>query len=148
MKNLFENAKTWRHQGEIGLGIAIGYLSTKYSVSLPLMDSKEYDLIVDMDDELKKVQVKTTGYKSKYGVHQVLLKTCGGNKSGNTEKKFNGENVDYLFIVTSVGELYFIPTNNNTPKTAINLGKNYDKYKIGNTAEGDRDDSVKVVSYD
>lgn len=135
MENLFINARTWRHQGEIGLGMAIGFLSQRYSVSIPIMDSKEYDLVVDINGKLNKVQVKTTGYKSKYGIYQVLVKTCGGNKSGNTEKKFNGTSVDYLFVLTSRGDVYFIPTNENTPKNAINLGKEYEKYKIGNTAE-------------
>ena len=94
------------HGGNSGLGIAIAiaiaiaYFSTNgYTVSIPLNDTQDYDLIIDKDNRLQRVQVKTTGCKTKYGNYQVALKSCGGTK-GSTYKTVIDTNVDLLFIVT------------------------------------------------
>ena len=51
-----------KKQGDVGLGAAIAFFSNLgYTVATPLTDSQNYDLVVDMDEGLKKVQVKTKG---------------------------------------------------------------------------------------
>ena len=56
-----------KEKGNTGLGIAIAYYSANgYTVSIPLNDTQDYDLIVDKDNILKKVQVKATSCKTKY----------------------------------------------------------------------------------
>ena len=68
-----------KDKGNSGLGIAIAYYSTNgYTVSIPLNDTQDYDLIVEKDNKLSRVQVKATSCKTKYGVYQVPLKSCGG----------------------------------------------------------------------
>lgn len=47
-------------------------------------------LIIDREGKLLRVQVKTTKFKIRDGVYQVSLKTCGGNRSGQTIKNFKG----------------------------------------------------------
>lgn len=44
-----------KEKGNTGLGIAIAYYdSNGYTVSIPLNDTQDYDLIVDKDNNLKK----------------------------------------------------------------------------------------------
>ena len=66
--------KSNKEKGNDGLGIAIAYYSTNgYTVSIPLNDTQDYDLIVDKNNVLKKVQVKATSCKTKYNKYQVAL---------------------------------------------------------------------------
>ena len=62
---------TNREKGNSGLGIAIAiaiaYFATNgYTVSIPLNDTQDYDLVVEKDGILKTIQVKATGCKTKY----------------------------------------------------------------------------------
>ena len=78
------NFSTNKEKGNTGLGIAIAYFSSHgYIVSIPLNDTQDYDLIVDKNDIIKKVQVKSTSCKTKYGIYQVSIKSCGGTKRKN-----------------------------------------------------------------
>lgn len=46
--------------------MAIAYFSTNgYTVSIPLNDTQDYDLIVEKNGILQRVQVKATGYIGK-----------------------------------------------------------------------------------
>lgn len=123
----FKNSKK---QGDAGLGSAIAHFTLQgLMVALPLTDSQEYDLVIEENSILKKVQVKTSDYKNKYGIYVVDLTTKGGNKSGQTVKKFDKSKVDYLFILTEEGR-YLIPSVEVTSKTNLNLGKKYQLYLI------------------
>jgi hypothetical protein len=77
---------TNKQKGNCGLGMAIAYFSTNgYTVSIPLNDTQDYDLIVEKNGILQRVQVKATGCIGKGGNYQVALKSCGGTK-GKTHK--------------------------------------------------------------
>ena len=66
--------KTNKEKGNTGLGIAIAYYSMNgYTVSIPLNDTQDYDLIVDKNNILKKVQVKATSCKTRYNKYQLSL---------------------------------------------------------------------------
>lgn len=122
--------KNTNKQGNWGLGAAIAYFTEKgYTVCVPLTDSQEYDLIVDIDNKIYRVQVKSTTYKGKKGSYKISLTTKGGNRSFNTIKHFNGELVDYIFAITKDGDKYFIPTSCAT-KSTISLGKKYEIFKV------------------
>ena len=121
---------TNKEKGNTGLGIAIAYYSANgYTVSIPLNDTQDYDLIVDKDNKLKRVQVKATSCKTKYGIYQVALKSCGGTK-GETYKTVVDTNIDEVFIVTDSLELFKIPIEVIKNKTTLNLCEKYEKYKI------------------
>lgn len=125
MKFMFNKEK-----GNTGLGIAIAYYSANgYTVSIPLNDTQDYDLIVDKDNVLKKVQVKATSCKTKYDKYQVSLKSCGGTK-GKTYKTVIENNIDELFIVTDTMNIFIIPIEVIKNKSTINLCEKYEKYKI------------------
>lgn len=119
-----------KEKGNTGLGIAIAYYTSNgYTVSIPLNDTQDYDLIVDKDNNLKKVQVKSTSCKTKYNSYQVSLKSCGGTK-GVTYKTVIDTKVDEIFIVTDYIDIYVIPTNEIENRGTINLCSKYQKYKV------------------
>lgn len=125
--NLFKNTKK---QGDMGLGVAIFHFTNLgQTVAIPLTDSQDYDLIVDLDNSLKKIQIKSCSFKRKY--YEVNLSVKGGNRTstGNI-KRFNNSNCDYLFIVTDKFEKYLIPTKNLLAKCNLVLGPKYQKYLL------------------
>lgn len=122
--------KTNKEKGNSGLGMAIAYFSTNgYVVSNPLNDTQDYDLIIEKDGKLKTVQVKSTGCKTKNGVYQVSLKSCGGTK-GKTYKTVIDTKVDLLFVLNEEAEMYLIPIDKLSNKTSLNLCEKYQEYLI------------------
>jgi hypothetical protein len=123
-----------KKQGDIGLVLAIAWFEINdYPVSIPLTDSQDYDLIIDMSGALKKVQVRTTYNQQKSGSYEVNLRVTGGNRSGAGQVKyFINTDVDYLFIVIENGAKYFIPKSNITNKRAINVCNDgeYEQYRV------------------
>ena len=121
---------TNKEKGNTSLGIAIAYYVAKgYTVSIPLNDTQDYDLIVDKANKLKKVQVKSTSCITKYGSYQVALKSCGGTK-GHTYKTIIETNIDEVFIVSENLKLYIIPIGDIRNKSTLNLCNKYDKYEV------------------
>lgn len=121
---------TNKAKGNTSLGIAIAYYSANgYTVSIPLNDTQDYDLIVDKDNTLRKVQVKSTGCKTKYNSYQVALKSCGGSK-GKTYKTVIETAVDELFILTEDLKMYTIPIEKIENKSTLNICNKYKKYEV------------------
>jgi PD-(D/E)XK nuclease superfamily protein len=116
--------------GDVGLGQAIAYFtSLGMTVSIPLTDSQEYDLIVD-NGKPRTVQIKRTSFK-RNGKFYVSLTTKGGNRTSIGKiKKLNKEKVDLLFIVTSEFEIYIIPTWELEVNHSITLDEDYAKFKV------------------
>ena len=122
--------ETNKEKGNTGLGIAIAYYTSNgYIVSIPLNDTQDYDLVVDKNEMIKKVQVKSTVCKTRYGRYQVALKSCGGTK-GKTYKTVADTKIDELFILTEKLDIYIIPIEQIKNKSTINLCEKYEKYKI------------------
>lgn len=123
-------ADTNKQRGNCGLGIAIAYFSTNgYTVSIPLNDTQDYDLLIDKDGKIESVQVKYTSCKTKYGVYQLALKSCGGTK-GKTYKTVLDTKVDYLFAVTEKVDMYIIPVKELKNRSTINLCEKMACYKV------------------
>lgn len=117
---------TNKEKGNTALGISIAYFASQgYTVSIPLNDTQDYDLIVDIDNKLNKVQVKSTGCKTKYGKYQVALKSCG-----KTYKTVIDTSIDYLFIVNDILQLYLIPFKYIKNKSTLNLCDKYSKFLL------------------
>lgn len=70
-----------------------------WTISIPVTDSQDYDLIVDTGTKLLKVQVKTTAQVSEHGIYIVSLRTCGGNKSGHTAKTFDNNQIRFIVCI-------------------------------------------------
>ena len=121
---------TNKEKGNSSLGIAIAYYASNgYIVSIPLNDTQDYDLIVDKDNLLKKIQVKSSSCKTKYGNYQVALKSCGGTK-GETYKTIIDTKIDEVFVVTDTMEMFIIPIEEIKNKTTLNLCEKYEKNRV------------------
>ena len=129
---LFENAINSKKQGDIGMCYAMAYYSKLgWTVSIPITDSQDYDLVVDNGTRLFKVQVKTTRFKAPSGNYTASLTTNGGNRSGSGKtKKFNDNSSDLLFVLTEAGECYSIPTSEINSTTIITLCEKYLPYRV------------------
>ena len=128
---------TNKEKGRAGLSIAIGYYGSKgYTVSVPLNDTQDYDLIVDDGNKLQKVQVKCTGYVNEYGVYSASMKSCGGTK-GTVYKTIQDTDVDIVFIFCTNGWMFEIPKDEIKNKSQLSLSikdspyaKNMSKYLV------------------
>lgn len=120
---------TNKQKGNTALGMAIAYFtSNNYTVSLPLNDTQDYDLIVEKDGIIETVQVKSSGCKNKACNYQVALKSCGGTK-GKTYKTFINTSAHLLFIFLEDRSIYLIPRTDIKNLSTITLSHKYVKYK-------------------
>ncbi len=122
------NTKT---KGDIAVGRAISYfLASGFEVCLPIGDKSDYDLVVEKDGLLQKVQVKFAGlYKT--GECKVGLRITGGNQSFNYTKKYKKDSFDVLFVFTQKGDQYLIPWNKMECRNEISIEhKKYLKYLV------------------
>ena len=126
---MFKNSKK---QGDAGLGQAIAYFTLKgYDVALPLTDSADWDLIVEFDDGLKRVQVKTSSQiRGQMPVFEANVK--GGNRTGNgSNKTIQDQKWDLIFLHhLETKQQALIPKEALTTSGQINLGKKYKSYMI------------------
>lgn len=120
-------------QGNLGLSKAINYyVSQGYCVSIPLNDTQGYDLIVEKDGIIQRVQVKTSRNKGSQFAYQVGLRNTGGE---NKTRKVNFDKTksDLLFVYTADGNIYNIPTENISAINSINVkpeGGPYSKFLV------------------
>jgi hypothetical protein len=76
-----------REQGLLGVVDAIAHFGGRgWSISMPLIDSQPYDLVVDDGVRLHRVQVKTTTYRSPSGTFIVSLATRGGTRASTPRR--------------------------------------------------------------
>ena len=127
---MFERHLNPRKQGDIGLGVAIGWFTANgYTVSVPLTDSQPYDLVVEQDGVLSRVSVKTTTLR-KNGGYEVGLRTQGGNKTQTNVRHFDSSGVELLFVACSNGTNYLIPSAAISAKSAIVVGEKWSAYQL------------------
>jgi hypothetical protein len=128
---MFKNSKK---QGDAGLGQAIAYFTSQgYDVALPLTDSADWDLIVEMESGLKRVQVKTSYQLAESGIMMFSASVKGGNMSFNKpQKMIEDQNWDLIFLHHLVtGKQALIPKEVLTTKGQINIGgKKYSEYLL------------------
>lgn len=123
-------------QGTVGIGVAIAEFTKRgWVVAIPLIDAQSYDLIIDYGDGLKKVQVKTTGYKPE-GCFSVQLKHVHHNKTQNVISNFDKSLVDFVFVLCKDGTSYLIPVNEIKQRTEMRLNKTYDQFILGSGVQG------------
>ena len=108
---MFNNCKNTKTQGTVGLGSAIDYfVRNNYIVSIPLNDSQDYDLIVDGEEGLKRVQVRTTSHK-RHGSYVVNLSVSGGSATRRSQTRKVGTDMKYdlLYVLCEDNTRYLIP---------------------------------------
>ncbi len=96
---------------------------------MPLTDSQNYDLVVEMDGKLQRVQVKTSTHKHKGKYYVVSMTTKGGNRSGIGKiKRFSADDVDLVFVVVGDGTMYLIPSG--VVRQCLRLHDEFDKFRV------------------
>ena len=130
MTNIFKDCITWKEQGCIGEAKAIyEYTRLGYIVSKPLKDC-DYDLIIEKNNILKRIQVKTTIQKPKGKYFVCNLRVLGGNQSFNTAKNRNPNSYEELFVLANNSDCWSIPTTEFAALTTLTLDTRFNKYKI------------------
>lgn len=127
-----------KQQGDIGVSQAVAYyVSHGRVVCYPLTDNARYDLIIEKDSLIKRVQCKTTNYKRHNDTYEVQLKTSGGNQSWTHQsKKISKQECDILFVFSFDGKIYEFPPEVFDGKSQISLGKKYQQYILDGWQSG------------
>lgn len=120
-----------KQKGNAGIGAAIAYFTRQgNNVLIPLTDSQDYDLVVDIDGFLNKVQIKYTSQKAPSGNYLIALRSISGS-SRQTYKTVQDTDIDYLFCVTEVGDNYLLPITEVTHASTITITSEFkDKFKV------------------
>jgi len=125
---MLKEQKNSKKQGDVGIGLAIGYFASKgITVCVPLTDSQDYDLVVDMNG-FKKIQVKTTYYKQSSGRFAIELRTKTHSMGKFYSQKTVSNDIDFLFIVTDDNTKYLIPRKLIKTKTSLTLSEKYSSF--------------------
>lgn len=111
-----------KEKGDIALGNAIQYyLEYGYEVCLPIGDKRKYDLLIEKDSIISRVQVKYGGlYPGKLGC-RVALRVMGGNQSFHYAQKYADDAFDTLFVYTAKGQRYSIPWKEVKARSEISI---------------------------
>ena len=112
-----------KEQGDTCEAFAIFYYtSLGCIVSKPLTQSPYYDLIVDTDGVLKKVECKSSRFKNNPKSYTVALGTTGGNQSWNkVVKKIDAKKVDEIFILDGDGNYYIYNSKDLDGRRTVNV---------------------------
>lgn len=92
-----------QRKGDIAVSQAIASFTKKgWDVALPFTESAAYDLIVDIDGELKRVQVRYVSGDC------VDLRRVHSNSKGYVVKKSKPNAYDWLYILKANGKEYLV----------------------------------------
>jgi hypothetical protein len=121
-----------KEKGDLAVSYAIHYFMTNgYEVSLPIGDKRDYDMIVEIEGSLSRVQVKYAGLYPGMKSCKVALRTTGGNQSFHTSKKYTDDAFDLLFVYTAKNEKYLLPWDEITARNELTIEHSkYTTYKI------------------
>lgn len=90
-------------KGDVAVAQAITtFTKMGFDVALPITESAAYDLIVDTNTGLKRVQVRYTS------INEVDLRRIHSNSKGYVIKKPKENAYDWLYILKSTGEEFLI----------------------------------------
>jgi hypothetical protein len=103
-----------------------------FATAIPV-EPAVYDLLVSMENGIKRVQVKTTTYYSKGGWQAAVGRRpySAGNREGLVP--YDPELIDWFFIVDGDLALYLIPSQVIAGRVQILL-RTYVSYIVGNAA--------------
>jgi hypothetical protein len=112
-----------KEQGRKGERAAAAWLlSQDAGVFYPFPEHSDIDLIAVIDEQLLRVQVKTTTV-FRNGRWAVTTCTRGGNRSwSGLVKKLDASRCDYLFVLVGDGRQWFIPAEHLGGLNGLVLG--------------------------
>lgn len=125
------------HLRVASIGEAVSwFLRRGYVASVP-MAVAQYDLVVESDDGFKRVQVKSTTRRDKYGRWSVGIARMEygytPERSANGTRKrrpYRPEEIDLFFISTVGREKYLVPLEATCGASSLTLDEKYLIYRI------------------
>ena len=121
-----------RQKGEITeLKCQLYCVQQGLTVSKPIIDNARYDMIIEVNNKLLKVQIKTSRWTSEE--HEALIFNCKSQHTqaeGNKIMKYTPEEIDY-FMTEFNNEYYLIPCerSRNEMKLRFKPTKNNQDHK-------------------
>ena len=111
---------------------AIGYYMTHgHEVCLPIGDKRDYDIIVEKDGVLQRVQVKYAGLYPGMKSCKVALRITGGNQSFHYAKVYRDDAFDQLFVYTARKQKYEIPWRDIVARNELSIeNAKYNEYRL------------------
>lgn len=136
VKTLFKQDAQSFYFRDAAIGYAVAWFMHRgYNVSLPVGQGP-YDLVVDSDCGLQKVQVKSTHRKDRCRRFyvQICKRVYDGAVSVNASGKrrrapYSLKEVDCFFILTGNQDVYLIPRLVVGAKKSLSLDRSYANYK-------------------
>ena len=118
------------------IGVAIDWFASRgYMVSVPL-DQAPYDLVVESDAGLKRVQVKTTRKRVANGSWSVSAARNGYDNSatvnaGGKRKRrpYTTSEIDIFFVVTASRDVYIVPIDAVDGRGSMTLDTKYKNFR-------------------
>lgn len=99
--------RTTQRKGDTASSQALAtFTRLGFDVSVPFTESAAYDLIVDVDDNLYRVQVRFCGASNR----EVGLRRIHSNAQGYVVKKMADNSYDWLYVLHADGGEYLIPS--------------------------------------
>ena len=121
-----------KRKGSLAIGAAISHFAGQgKTVLIPIADCDLYDLAIDEDGVIKKVQCKYTNDKEQNGGYNVDLRTFGGYREKTYYLRYKKGDFELLFIYCGNGEKYLIPAEKIISKSHLVVGiKSWNEFKI------------------
>ena len=88
--------------------VAIEFLKLGLQVCKPLVQSSKYDFVVDIENKLYKIQVKTSTPKEENSYIEFATSTSHTNTRGTLNLTYSENDVDFFFFFYN-NECYLIP---------------------------------------
>lgn len=104
-----------------------------YSTATPI-EPEEYDLLVTFPDGIKRVQVKSTTFRTSSGRWQVKI----GRRPYSLDKTagrapYDPDTIDFFFVVDGSGGLYLVPTQAVAGRLELSIDS-YPEYRVGDVS--------------
>jgi hypothetical protein len=133
-RSVFGRTPTMAALRHAAVGIAVEwFVSRGYVASLPVT-AAVYDLVVESDTGLMRVQVKTTTHRRAHGwVANVFRQEYDGTATTTLRRRhvpYSAHDIDVFFIVTGDRALYLIPVAVVRSRTKITLDTRYKHFKV------------------
>jgi len=121
-----------KEKGDLAVAHAIAHFMTRgYEVSLPIGDERDYDMIIEKEGKLYRVQVKYGGLYPGHTSCKVALRITGGNQSFHRSKIYAYDAFDILFVYTAKNETFVIPWQDITARNELTIEHvKYSRYKV------------------
>lgn len=103
-------------QGNIGEAKAVEYfINEGYTVYLPFGTAAKNDMVIEKDNEIKRVSVKTANSKHKNGKYKVRIRQGKMNKQ-----------IPFNPLSTDIVAIYVVPENRIVLKNSVDIKSGFE----------------------